>query len=271
VEEVNRKPSEGSTNKMQTRLLQEQRFSKLTPQAEKWEEDLPEKYDLQQPTAPKLIRVNEINDTWMEIPRYENIAWHGMWVISILSILSLFTYCSLFQFSEFYSEASVDSKIFILVAIFSFLSIFLFFFKMALFVPRGTPVRFNRKRQKVYVYEHQRSIWPWMRWPTVIKVFDWTDIHGEMLMYSGRYDYGHRLSCAVCQRGTYEVIDRFLLSYTVGDNRMIRGLWNHCCLYMQYKPVPETPLLTRKPLSWTPLNTVRWPEDLDKESKTAPE
>ncbi|MEN3752884.1 DUF6708 domain-containing protein [Mangrovibacter sp. SLW1] len=26
--------------------------------------------------------------------------------------------------------------------------------------PRGTPVRLNRKRQKVYVYEHKRG-WPW--------------------------------------------------------------------------------------------------------------
>jgi hypothetical protein len=252
-------------------MSQEWKSSKLTPQVEKWEEDLPEKYDLKQPTAPKLIRVNEINDTWMEIPRYENITWHGMWIISILSILSLFTYCSLFQFSEFYSEATLDSKIFILVAIFSFLSICMFFLKMALFVPRGTPVRFNRKRQKVYVYEHQRSIWPWMRWPTVIKVFDWTDIHGEITRQSGRYDQGFRLSGAVCKRGTYDVSDRFILSWTVGNKQLLRGLWNHCCLYMQYKLVPETPLLTRKPLSWTPVNTIRWPEDVDKESKTAPE
>ncbi|WP_338105851.1 DUF6708 domain-containing protein [Rahnella contaminans] len=252
-------------------MSQERKSSKLKPQAEKWEEDLPEKYDLQQPTAPRLIRVNEINDIWMEIPRHENITWLGTWVISIGSLIFISLNYFFLSLPDFFSEMTSDNKIEVLLLNFSFISLSLFFSRMALFVPRGTPVRLNRKRQKVYVYEHQRSIWPWMRWPTVIKVFDWTDIHGEMLMYSGRYDYGHRLSCAVCKRGTYEVIDRFLLSYTAGDNRMIRGLWNHCCLYMQYKPVPETPLLTRKPLSWTPVNTIRWPEDLDKESKTAPE
>jgi len=256
---------------MQSRPGQERKFSKLTPQAEKWEEDLPEKYDLQQPTPPKLIRVNEINETWMEIPRYENIIWSGMWAICIGSAIFISLNYFFFMLPDFFSEMSCDDKAEVLLLNFSFISLFMFFFRMALFVPRGTPVRFNRKRQKVYVYEHQRSIWPWKRWPVVIKVFDWTDIHGEMLQQSGRYDYGHRLSCAVCKRGTLEVVDRFILSWTVGDNRMIRGLWNHCCLYMQYKPVQETPLLTRKPLSWTPLNTIRWPEELDKESRTAPE
>jgi hypothetical protein len=250
-------------------MSQERKYSKLTPQAEKWEEDLPEKYDLQQPISPKLIRVNEINDTWMEIPRYENIWWWGLWVFSFIGICPVPFIYLIFKLPGFGSDTQF--RVTLCLFMFVFISMSFYLLKVALLVPRGTPVRLNRKRQKVYVYEHQRSIWPWMRWPTVIKVFDWTDIHGEMLMYSGRYDYGHRLSCAVCKRGTYEVIDRFLLSYTVGDNRMIRGLWNHCCLYMQYKPVPETPLLTRKPLSWTPVNTIRWPEDVDKESKTAPE
>ncbi|WP_312983577.1 DUF6708 domain-containing protein [Atlantibacter sp.] len=252
--------------RMQNRPVQERKYSKLTPQAEKWEEDLPEKYDLQQPTPPKLIRVNEINDTWMEIPRYENIIWIGIW-LSI--ILFLFPVAILMIFAL---ETGIANDLFFnVISAFISISSSFFSFRMALFVPRGTPVRFNRKRQKVYVYEHQRSIWPWKRWPVVIKVFDWTDIHGEMLQQSGRYDYGHRLSCAVCKRGTLEVVDRFILSWTVGDNRMIRGLWNHCCLYMQYKPVQETPLLTRKPLSWTPLNTIRWPQALDQESRTAPE
>ena len=73
--------------KLPVQMSQEWKSSKLTPQAEKWEEDLPEKYNLQQPTAAKLIRVNEINDIWMEIPRYENITWLGTWVISIGSLI----------------------------------------------------------------------------------------------------------------------------------------------------------------------------------------
>ncbi|BFI58509.1 hypothetical protein KD4_24540 [Yersinia pseudotuberculosis] len=258
---------------MRARYLKEMDsdISRLIPQVKYWEEDLPEQHE-EQPTAPQLIRVNKINDTWMEIPRYENISWSGMWVVGLLSLISLGMYCSFFQFPDFFSKVSLEDKITILVIIFLFISLFFFFMKMALFVPRGTPVRFNRQRQKVYVYEHQRSNWnPWSRWPTVIKVFDWADIHGEMVRQVGRYDSGHRLSCAVCKPGTYEVVDRFILSWTEGDSRVIRGLWSHCCQYMQGKTVPETPLLTRKPWSWCPINTIRWPQDIDRESTTAPD
>ncbi|WP_312983581.1 hypothetical protein [Atlantibacter sp.] len=54
------------------------REPRLTPRLKNWEEDLPENHARQ--TVPgKLIQVNEINDIWMEIPRYENIMWgeHG--------------------------------------------------------------------------------------------------------------------------------------------------------------------------------------------------
>ncbi|WP_330114579.1 DUF6708 domain-containing protein [Yersinia pseudotuberculosis] len=57
-------------------------------------------------------------------------------------------------------------KVNLVIYFFVFFSITWLLIRMALFVPRGTPVRFNRKRQKVYVYEHQRSNWnPWSRWP----------------------------------------------------------------------------------------------------------
>ncbi len=247
-------------------VLPKREYSKLTPQVKNWEDDLPEKDDLQQPIPPRLIRVNEINDIWMEIPRYENIWWWGFWFFSIVPIFAVLDIVFLLFVPGIGGEGF---EIVLLLFLFSFASMGTYLLRSVLFIPRGTPVRFNRSRQKVYVYEHQRSVWPWKRWPTVIKVFDWANIHGEMVMQSGRYDYGHRLSCAVCKPGTCEVVDRFILSWTEGDNRVIRGLWHHCCLYMQHKPVPETPLLTRKPLSWTPVNTVRWPVALDKESTTA--
>ncbi|QXA49626.1 hypothetical protein I6L58_00825 [Enterobacter cancerogenus] len=50
----------------------------LTPRLKNWEEDLPGNNE-KQVVPGKLIQVTEINDTWMEIPRYENIMWgeHG--------------------------------------------------------------------------------------------------------------------------------------------------------------------------------------------------
>ncbi|AJK18029.1 Uncharacterised protein [Yersinia pseudotuberculosis] len=256
---------------MRVRYLKERdpSISRLVPQVKYWEEDLPEQHE-EQLIPSQLIRVNEINGTWMEIPRYENIWWGGLWLFGFICMPPLGMFIFFLQLPDFFSE--ISTKIGFGLALFPLISLVVFCFRVAMFVPRGTPVRFNRKRQKVYVYEHQRSNWnPWSRWPTVIKVFDWADIHGEMVRQVGRYDSGHRLSCAVCKPGTYEVVDRFILSWTEGDSRVLRGLWSHCCQYMQGKTVPETPLLTRKPWSWCPINNIRWPQDIDRESTTAPD
>ena len=139
-----------------------------------------------------------------------------------------------------------------------------------LFEPRGAPVRFNRKRQKVYVYEFQKSFLPWKRWHPVIKVFDWKDIHGEWVMMRGHADWGHRIYCAVCKPGTLDVVDRFILTWTVGGTDTAGGLWSFCCHYMEKKPVPTAPVYPDRPRDWTPFKTVQWPEDIGRESTTAP-
>ena len=237
--------------------------SRLIPQAKYWDEDLSAPTE-EQRYYPRLIRVNKINDVWMEIPRYENHGWGGLWFFAIISLLPL---CSFFIMTNSlgFSYDLFGNLIYFFICI----SFPLFLFRTILFVPRGAPVRFNRKRQKVYVYEHQRSVWPWKRWPTTIKVFNWADIRGERIFMAGRADYGHRLYCAVCKPGTDEVVDRFILSWTVGDIKMIYGLWSHCCQYMQGKAVSDKPLKTEVPLSWTPFKNIHWPEEIDRESTTA--
>ena len=47
--------------------------SRLVKPVRGWSEDLPDPEE-EQRVFPRLIRVNEINDVWMEIPRYVN---HG--------------------------------------------------------------------------------------------------------------------------------------------------------------------------------------------------
>lgn len=235
-------------------------FSRLKPQSEYWEEDLPEPGE--QPMAsPRLIRLSELNDTWMEIPRYEDrISWWGAWVLLPVSLAPIFyaLYISI-QFGP-------NSSFIFLFFVFS--SIALYMFRMAVFAPRGTPVRLNRKRQKVYVYEHKRG-WPWFPWRTTIKVFDWADVRGELIRRSDIYASGYELSCAVCKPGTYEVVDRFSLNFQ-GGSIPLKSVWSHCCMYMQGRRVPATPVIRHVPASWTPVNTIRWPEALDRESTTAP-
>ncbi|QLK62978.1 hypothetical protein GE278_20465 [Enterobacteriaceae bacterium Kacie_13] len=244
------------------------RQSKLSKPVQYWDEDLPKLVE-DQKTLPQLIRVNEINDVWMEIPRYVNYGWGAQWFGASISLFSFGFILILFVKTDMFSDLLFC--IFNSLILFSFFTLVMRFVRSVLFEPRGAPVRFNRKRQKVYVYEYQKKIWPWKRWPVVIKVFDWADIQGERVQMAGHADWGHRVYCAVCKPGTYEVIDRFILTWTVGNLHDAYGLWSHCCHYMEKKPVPTAPLETEKPRSWTPFQTIHWPEAIDRGSTTAPE
>jgi len=240
------------------------RTSRLIKPIRGWSEDLPDPEE-EQRVYPRLIRVNEINDVWMEIPRYVNHGWGSSWFFGIMGV------CCLIFLTSLYSEIGMLSTPVGLLLIFALLSFVVFLLRTAFFEPRGAPVRFNRKQQKVYVYEYKKSIWPWARWPVTIKVFDWADIQGERVEMSGHADWGHRVYCAVCRPGTYQVVDRFVLTWTVGSIHDVYGLWSACCQYMQGKAVSDKPLRTDTPPDWTPFRTVRWPEEMDKASRAVPE
>lgn len=238
--------------------------SRLIKPVRYWSEDLPDPEE-EQRVYPRLIRVNEINDAWMELPRYVNHGWGGIWFASFVGL-----FCFIFLF-PLVIRAGVQLDPINMLLIFTLLSAVVWCFRTVLFAARGAPVRFNRKQQKVYVYEQQRSIWPWWRWPVTIKVFDWADVQGERVEMAGHADWGHRVYCAVCQPGTYLVRDRFILTWTEGNIHEVYGLWSACCQYMQGKAVSDKPLRTNIPPSWTPFKTVRWPEDIDKASRAVPE
>lgn len=202
----------------------------------------------------------------MEIPRFENVMWGALWFISLIPLIGFTTF--LFASGVIFEPSLLIMSIF---GVCVFLSFLIFCLKFLLFILRSAPVRFNRKRQKVYVYEYQRHWNPWRRWFKGVKVFDWADIHAERVQMAGHADWGHRIYCAVCKPGTFEVVDRFILTWSVGSIYEAYGLWSHCCHYMEAKPVPKNPLYTDIPRSWTPFNTIRWPEEVDRESTTAPE
>ena len=249
----------------------------LTPRLKNWRADLPENTD-QQTTPGKLIYVNEINDIWLEIPRYENIMWGGAW-IGVIALVIPFLLASgmsvkiILSHTFNFSNGYIISTIIILwIGTFIFLSMIVLNLRMALFVPRDQPIRFNRKRQKIYVFEHHRKAWnPWAKWPTTIKVFDWADIHGELSRESDRYDQGFRLYGAFCQPGTHTVTECFIFSHATLYAAPQLQLWSHLCQYMQHKPVVMEPIYPGRPHNWAPRKGMFWPPALDAESRTAPE
>jgi hypothetical protein len=240
----------------------------LTPRLKNWEEDLPEN-NTKQTVPGKLIRVTEINDTWMEIPRYENIMWAGAWLSVITTIIPAVI---LIWFNIKVYQLKLDLYIVSMSVLFLFFlfSMILLSLRMALFVPRGQPIRFNRKRQKIYIFDYHRTAWnPWVKWPATVKVFDWADVHGEISRESDRYAQGFRLYGSVCQPGTHNVIDRFVLNWAIFYIEPQRQLWSHCCQYMQHQPVIMDPIEPGRPDNWKTRKSMLWPEDLDRESKTA--
>ncbi len=242
----------------------------LTPRLKNWEEDLPEN-NAKQNVPGKLIQVTEINDTWMEIPRYENIMWGGAWLSVITSIISIVILIIVNIKSYYYGFEWCIFIASILFLFFSF-SMTLLSLRMALFVPRDQPIRFNRKRQKIYIFEHHRKAWnPWVKWPTTVRVYDWADVHGEISRESDRYDQGFRLYGAVCKPGTHEVVERFILNRGVFYIEHQRQLWSHWCRYMQHQPVVMDPLYDLPGDGRPRKKKMYWPEALDIESRTAPE
>lgn len=238
--------------------------SRLIKPVRGWSEDLPDPEE-EQMVFPRLIRVNEINDVWMEIPRDRYVMWGGVWFFGLVGLV--YSFCLFFSYRN--TGLLLDPAGFLII--FGLFSIVAWSLRTVLFATRGAPVRFNRKQQKVYVYEQKNTLWPWWTWPVEIKVFDWADIQGERVQMAGHADWGHRIYCAVCEPGTYLVKDRFILTWTEGNIHEVYGLWSACCQYMQGKAVSDKPLRTHIPPSWTPFKTVRWPENMDKASKAVPE
>ncbi|WP_300000910.1 DUF6708 domain-containing protein [uncultured Cedecea sp.] len=250
----------------------------LTPRLKNWEEDLPANNE-KQVVPGQLIEVTEINDIWMEVPRYENIMWGLAWIgviaLIVPFIMAIGMSIEIILLDHF--NLSNGSHIFMISALwggaFIFLSMIILFLRMALFVPRSQPVRFNRKRQKIYIFEHHRKPWnPWAKWPTTVRVFDWADIHGEISHESDRFDRGFRLYGAICEPGTLKVTERFILNRAIFYIDFQRQLWSHWCQYMQHQPVVMDPLCP-PPGDGRPQKKAKslWPEALDKESRTAPE
>ena len=249
---------------------------KLNPPIYRWQEDMPENTDPQL-IPPQLIWLNNRNDIWMEIPRYEGVIWGGMLFggIIISTVTLLMIIFSLFIIKDVIDELGISINgggIVLLFAFmdFCFVSMCFLFFKVYYVESRDQPIRLNRKRQKIYTFDYKRKWWnPWARWPTTIRAFSWADVHGEMRFSSDRYTGGFQLFGTVCEPGTLNVTERFQIAG--GSPTQLHQIWSYLCLYMKGEPVPEEAVNPGRPDFWCPRKADKWPEEMEQESTTAPE
>ncbi|WP_238531991.1 DUF6708 domain-containing protein [Achromobacter arsenitoxydans] len=148
--------------------------------------------------------------------------------------------------------------------------------------PRDEPIRFNRKRGKVYVYRfHSGGPISRKGWGVVPVVFNWADLRAEawtrMAATTSAPIFAWGVDIAVVAPGTNHVIDRFQLA---GSNANGEHMWAMARAFMNQGP-EALPKYPRPPRDWNndvpPYHLalrlapkVQWPADMDRESRTAP-
>lgn len=149
--------------------------------------------------------------------------------------------------------------------------------------PRDEPIRFNRKRGKVYLYRFHRG-GPISRkgWGVCPTVFNWEDLRAESWSRmvpspSGVPIFAWGVDVAVVAPDTHHVVDRFQLAGSDADGEhmwaMARAFMNQGLEALPQYPNPPRDWNNDMPpyhLALRLAPKVQWPADIDLESRTAP-
>ncbi|MQG91561.1 hypothetical protein F6X59_02495 [Pseudomonas sp. MN1F] len=156
------------------------------------------------------------------------------------------------------------------------------YIRMDIEQPRNEPVRFNRKRRKVYFYQYRTDLlhpFSIKRWGVKPIAYDWDDLTAEAYRLYAPMGYGglmEKVMISVCKPGTNEVIDRVLFADNIETGEQYWAIVRH---FMQKGP-EALPDFVHPPWDWNegiysnPFDQrapkVQWPTEMDLESRTAP-
>ena len=154
--------------------------------------------------------------------------------------------------------------------------------RLDLLLPRDEPIRFNRSRQKVYIYHFRYS---WLRplskseWRVEVSVHNWEELWLEACKAYGSIEYGgliQRVQLSVQQNRMSEKHYSRIFSHSIQTGEeywaMIRlfmqqGL--HALPPFQNPPQPREDEEMFYNIFWDYAPRVVWPADIDLESRTA--
>ncbi len=256
---------------------------RLVPACKGWQRDLPGPHDTPD-EAPTIAfdAPNHLDAVYLEVPRRTFFIRGVLMVFGLLITVATFTLVYMLL-TGILTPKKVNVQFFVDLAIyFSIIAIASWAaaisFRLDLSIPCSEPIRFNRLRRKVYVYDFKFD-WskPFTRWFASPKSFDWDDLRAEAWKLRGATANGaliinEGVSLAVVKPCSNEVLDRFYLS---GVEQT--AWWAYICTYMQKGPEAlkpcEAPMRhandTLNPLTRL-APKVRWPVAMDVESRTAP-
>ncbi|WP_226569217.1 DUF6708 domain-containing protein [Mangrovibacter yixingensis] len=236
---------------------------RLHPKHNNWCEDLPENHEPQL-VPPQLRWLTERNDIYLEVPRYRiEVMWGGVLGWGIFTIAYIF-FLNVFVFSV---GIYVFTLMTLLASVFKFVIAY-FCFKTYFIEPRSLPIRLNRKRQKLYVYNYKQPWQPWRKAIIRISVYNWADIHGEVHFESTPGIRGYHLYGALCEPGTHQVVERFVLAKEWGEREQLNQIWSYLCMYMQHDDELPPPRNAGTADFWQPRKADVWPEAMERESTT---
>lgn len=261
-------------------------FKKLPLHAPHW------KYDLPAPNTPVIDSVageainiipSHMNNTYLELSR-STIQVRGIGIFGGAAVLAVIT-CALTTLMHSIITKGEPSSTGLIVFGITFIlvlyGLIIPTIRMDIQFPRDEPIRFNRRRRKVYFYEFQYDrirMFSRSRWGVKPKVHDWDDLIAEAC---SAYVPGHgglieHVFLAVCKPGTRDVIARY---YFAHDIEYCKKSWEIIRLYMQQGShvLSEISTSSRDPNSDHGISPIRrlapkvqWPPELDLESRTPP-
>ncbi|HGY2302186.1 TPA: DUF6708 domain-containing protein [Pseudomonas putida] len=155
------------------------------------------------------------------------------------------------------------------------------FVKIDLMLPRDEPIRFNRLRRKIYLYQfrfHYIYLFSRKHWGVKPVAYNWDDVTAEVYRV---YAPGHgglieNVMLSMRNPESNEVIDRVFFTHDLYHGE---AYWAIARLFMQQGP-EALPKFVHPPRDWNDDDglshmrclapKVHWPEAIDRESRTAP-
>lgn len=259
----------------------------LDKPARGWSRDLPMPHETPNVVPDTKLMTNSpnyIDEVYLELARSTvRIRGIAVWFAIVLLFLAATATAMLVHYVV--SVKKFEISIFLIMVIGVCIPLFggAYIWRLDTATPRDEPIRFNRLRKKVYVYRFYHDMFRLFTkngWFSRAEVYDWNNLRAEVCSIYGPMGSGgliEGVSLAVVESGTNKVIERFHFAHGSHEGEMY---WALAQLYMQHGPeaLPEFEYIPR---DWNnedvTLNLarylapkVKWPEQIDFESRTAP-
>ncbi|WP_367393881.1 DUF6708 domain-containing protein [Pseudomonas sp. X4] len=258
----------------------------LMRRAPAWRYDLPSAHEA--PTS--LLSLNDINpppnhadDVYMELPR-STVRLRGVLaLLGIPTLLFLFfvavqVYWGLIDYSQAFDWIM---KLILILGPLICIWVVFSFVRLDLALPRDEPIRFNRLRRKIYIYQFRCNylfLFSRKHWGVKPVAYNWDDVTAEVyrVYASGYGGLIENVMLSVRNPDTDEVIDRVLFTHDLYHGE---AYWAIARLFMQQGP-EALPKFVHPPRDWNDDDglshmhclapKVDWPQEMDRESRTGP-